>query len=176
MMARGSRYSVGSARQGRGGNTEAAVSEFPPVNERRLNMHLMAYWQALRGAAQHVTPDQFDPTPLGELWAHCFVVDANPGPTRMTFRHLGGKIAANSKASTDLATASEVPPKTLLALSLRGVPDVLQEKQPIVSSGEFTDFRDRHCLYRGILLPLGTSQDALRFVAGGARCKVTEAR
>ncbi|MDH3473104.1 MAG: PAS domain-containing protein [Rhodospirillales bacterium] len=175
-MARVLRYYFGSARQSHGGKTEAAVRRYPPVKERRLNMHLMGYWQALRGTAQQVTPDQFDPTPLGELWAHCFVVDADPSPARMTFRHLGSKIAANSGAAADLATASEVPPKTLLALSLRGVPDVLQEKQPIVSSGEFTDFCDRYCLYRSILLPLGTTQDAVRFVAGGARCKVVKAR
>lgn len=151
------------------------MSTYPPAHERRLNMHLMGYWQSLRGGRQYVTPEQFDPKPLGSLWAHCFVVDAHRDQAKMIFRHLGEEIAAASEAPTDLETASQVLQGTLLSVTLKSAEDVLLDRQPVVASGEFFDLHNRRHVYRSILLPLGESWDSIKFIAGGARCKLVEA-
>ena len=147
------------------------VKERSVVRERRLNMHLMAYWQELRGERDYVSPQDFDPAPLGDIWSDCFMVNAVERRSEMIFQHLGQKIALVSKVPADLWNASEVPEKTLLSTVLDTVPEVLVGRQPIVSGGEFEDFLGRRCLYRGILLPLGDDRQSLQCLVGGARCK-----
>ncbi len=144
------------------------------VNERRLNMHLMAYWQELRGSRDYVSPKEFDPAPLGDIWSDCFMVNAVERRNEMIFQHLGRQIALASKVPPDLWSASEVPEKTLLTTVLDSVPEVLTGQQPIVSGGEFKDFLGRRCLFRGILLPLGEDRQSLQCLVGGARCRAIE--
>ena len=141
------------------------------VSERRLNMHLMAYWQELRGKRDHVLPQDFDPAALGDIWSDCFMINAVERRNEMIFQHLGRKIALVSKVPADLWSASEVPEKTLLTTVLDSVPEVLTGHQPIVSGGEFEDFLGRRCLFRGILLPLGEDRQSLQCLVGGGRCK-----
>jgi hypothetical protein len=137
-------------------------------------MHLMGYWHALRGTRDFVTLEELEPASLGSLWAHCFVLNAAKQPSQMIFQHLGERIAAASKVPTDLWNASEIPQNTILAKILEISSEVLQEQQPLVSSGEFVDYRDRRCLYRGIVLPLGSSREAVEYLLGGGRCKIVD--
>ena len=144
------------------------------VEERRLNMHLMAYWQELRGKRDLVSPVDFDPSRLGDMWSDCFMVNAAERRNEMIFQHLGRKIALVSKVPADLWNASGVPDKTLLTAVLDTVPEVLAGRQPIVSGGEFEDFMGRRCLFRGIVLPLGEDRQSVQCLVGGARCKAVE--
>jgi hypothetical protein len=148
------------------------VDSLGDVNERRLNMRLMAYWQALRGEESHARVDHFDPDAVAGLWPHCFTIVPAANPNPATFVHVGDAIAADSGLPAGGLVVEDVPANTLLGKALHSMAEVLKVKYPIVDSGEFTDHLGRPSLYRSILLPLSDGCGAIALLVGGARCRV----
>lgn len=143
-----------------------------PLNERRINMRLMGYWQTLRGSGTHVPVEQFDPAAISDLWTHCFVIEPADNAKEASFRHIGDKIASDSKVDTDARKMSDVPDNTLLGLATRLTSEVLRINYPVVDSGEFEDSDGRRRLYRSILVPFSDKAGAVALLVGAARCTV----
>jgi hypothetical protein len=148
------------------------VDSHADVNERRLNMRLMAYWQGLRGKESHARIDHFDPDAVADLWPHCFTIVPAANPDPATFVHVGDAIAANSGLPAAGFVVEDIPADTLLGKALHSMAEVLTVKYPIVDGGEFTDHLGRPSLYRSILLPLSDDRGAITLLVGGARCRV----
>lgn len=141
----------------------------PRVNERRLNMRLMSYWQELRGEGRFAPAVRFDPEAVAEVWTHCFTMVPADKPEEAKLNHIGAAIAADSGLATEALAASDVPSNTLLGNALRLTAEVMKVRLPIVDSGDFTDCRGRRCLYRCILMPLSDTSGTISLLIGGAR-------
>jgi hypothetical protein len=147
---------------------EAKVDQNPRVHERRLNMRLMSYWRDLRGEGLYAPAVRFDPEVLADVWTHCFMVVPADKPEKARLDHIGTVLAADSGVAGEALAACDVPANTLLGNALRLVAEVMTIRYPIVDSGEFTDDRGRHCLYRCILLPLSGAGESISLLVGGA--------
>lgn len=143
----------------------------PQVSERRLNMRLMSYWQDLRGEESFAPAVRFDPEAVAELWPHCFTMVPADKPEDATLDHIGAAIAAASDLPAQALPASDVPTDTLLGAVLGLMAEVMKVRYPIVDSGDLTDRRGRHCLYRCILLPLTDTSGTISLLIGGARAR-----
>ncbi len=152
------------------GAKEAQGDPPSPLKERRINMRLMGYWQTLRGSDTHVPVERFDPAAISDLWAHCFVIEPAVEAGEASFRHIGEKIASDSKVAADARKVSDVPGNTPLGLATGLTSEVLRIKYPVVDSGEFQDSEGRRRLYRSILVPFSDKAGAITLLVGAARC------
>jgi len=155
-----------------GAAKEAKVAIPTPLSERRINMRLMGYWQTLRGSGADVPVERFDPAAISDLWAHCFVIELAGDSKDPSFRHIGEKIAFESRVDTEARKVSEVPDGTLLGMAARLTSEVKQIHFPVVDSGEFQDSEGRRRLYRSILVPFSDKAGAITLLVGAARCTV----
>ena len=155
-----------------GAADETKIVRGSPLNERRINMRLMGYWQALRGSDPHVPVERFDPSAISDLWAHCFVIDPADEAGEARFRHIGDKIASESSVGTEARKVSDVPGNTPLGLASSLTSEVLRINYPVVDSGEFEDNQGRRRLYRSILVPFIDEAGAISLLVGAARCTV----
>ena len=151
---------------------EAKVATPSPLNERRINMRLMGYWQALRGSSSQAPVERFDPAAISDLWTHCFVIEPADDTKDASFRHIGEKIASESRVDTGAHKVSEVPDGTLLGLAIRLTSEVQRINYPVVDSGEFQDSEGRRRLYRSILVPFCDKAGVIALLVGAARCTV----
>lgn len=142
------------------------------LNERRINMRLMGYWQNLRGSDPHVPVERFDPAAISDLWSHCFVIEPANDEKEASFRHIGDKIASESQVGTEARKVSDVPDNTPLGLASSLSSEVLRINYPVVDSGEFQDSDGRRRLYRSILVPFNDKAGAIALLVGAARCTV----
>ncbi len=151
---------------------EVNVIPCSPLNERRINMRLMGYWQNLRGSDAHVPVERFDPSAISDLWSYCFVIEPADDAGESSFRHIGDRIAAESMVDTETRKVSDIPGNTPLGIASSLASEVLRINYPIVDSGEFQDNEGRRRLYRSILVPFSDSAGAVTLLVGGARCTV----
>ena len=142
-----------------------------PVQERRLNMRLMGYWQELRAGASCPAASAFDPTDIGDVWGHCFSLEPGAAPQNWHFQHIGPALAKESGLKGDYKSNRDIPPGSLLHHMLQRLSGFDDGLQPIVNSGSFTTSEGRDCLYRAILLPFVSAPNVIDLVVGGARCK-----
>ncbi|MEM7224002.1 MAG: PAS domain-containing protein [Pseudomonadota bacterium] len=142
-----------------------------PVQERRLNMRLMGYWQELRAGASCPTAARFDPSDIADVWDHCFSLSQSDKGKDWVFRHIGPALAKESGLKCDYATSSQIPSGSLLHHMLQRLSVFDEGLQPIVNSGAFKTAEGRDCLYRAILLPFVGGSAKVELVVGGARCK-----
>ena len=142
-----------------------------PVQERRLNMRLMGYWQELRQAAGCPAVVSFDPALLADVWDNCFQLDLSQQPGAPRFQHIGDILAKDAALDVSCATTADLPQGNLLAKVLERLSAFEDGLQPIVDSGVHQDGAGRSCLYRSIMLPFTGESGDLRLVVGGARSR-----
>lgn len=147
------------------------AKKLPAIQERRINMRLMAYWQELRNDRGRALSSAFDPDEISDVWPNCFCLDPNADRSESEFRHIGEGIAADSGVPENCRRIKDVPRKTLMGQMLRHVPALLEGKTPVVESGRFTDKDKQKYLFRGILLPFTNGRGQIDMIIGGARYK-----
>jgi hypothetical protein len=151
------------------------VEERNLLRERRLNMRLMAYWWDKRGERRFPMLEEFDPAALSDIWASCFTLMPSDPLAGSRFDYIGEAIAETSRVGTTTRTLADLPGETLLEHATRAMDDVLEQKVPVIASGEFTVDGTATAVFRSILLPTSTDQTDIDHVIGGARCKVLKA-
>ena len=142
-----------------------------PVQERRLNMRLMGYWQELRAGTGCPAANAFVSSDIADVWGHCFSLVPGAGGEAWQFQHIGTALAKESGLKGDYESDRDIPPGSLLHHMLQRLSGFDDGLQPIVSSGTFTTSEGRDCLYRAILLPFVGKPNVIDLVVGGARCK-----
>lgn len=135
-------------------------------------MRLMAFWWDRRGQRRFPTLEDFDPEVLAVDWPNCFTLLPGNPLGKSLFNYIGAEIAKTSGVGEDMITLDQLTKDSLLDHATRNIKEVLEQKVPIVASGEFVDPRGRVVVFRGLLLPLSSDQINVDCLVGGARCKV----
>ena len=151
------------------------VEERGLLQERRLNMRLMAYWWDRRGERRFPMLEDFDPDALSDIWPNCFALTPDDPISRSAFEFIGSAIAEASAAGETIRTMGDLAADTLLDHATRTVEEVLEQKVPVIASGEFAVADGATAVFRSILLPTSSDQMNIDHLIGGARCKVRKA-
>ncbi len=151
------------------------VEERGLLRERRLNMRLMAYWWDRRGERRFPMLEDFDPDAVSDIWHNCFVLTPADPISRSAFDFIGETIAEASGTGETTMTLGGLAGDTLLGHATRTVAEVLKQKVPVISSGEFAVGDGATAVFRSILLPTSRDQMNVDHLIGGARCKVSKA-
>ncbi len=145
------------------------------LRERRLNMRLMAFWWDRRGDRRFPSLEDFDPEALADIWPHCFSLVAHDPPQKSVFRFIGDAVAETLSGVEGKITIDGLTKDSLLDHATRNIDEVLEQRVPAVTSGEYFDPAGNAIVYRSILLPFSSDQETIDSVVGGARCKVKRA-
>lgn len=138
------------------------------LEERRITLRLLAYWERKRGTRAMPLETDFDPADIADLWEYCFIAHTQKiGQPGYSFSYLGRAIAdvyhEGSASSGNGAVAS--PNMDILAA---GYKEVVEHAKPLVTEGELTNPHGDLFKYRQVLLPLGEN-GVVKAVFGGMR-------
>ncbi len=145
------------------------------LREQRLIMRLMAFWWDRRGNRRFPTLEDFDPEALADIWPHCFTLVVHDPPQKSVFRFIGNSIAESMSGAEGKITIDSLTKDSLLDHATRNIDEVLDQRVPVVTGGEYFDPRGNAVVFRSILLPFSSDQETIDSVVGGARCKIKRA-
>ncbi len=156
-------------------NEKGDLEQRTLLRERRLNMRLMAFWWDRRGDRRFPSLKDFDPEALADIWPHCFSLVAHDPPQKSVFRFIGDAIAESLSGAEGKITIDSLTKDSLLDHATRNIDRVLEQRVPVVTSGEYFDPGGNAIVFRGILLPVSSDQQTIDFIVGTARCKIKRA-
>ncbi|MGZ3247883.1 MAG: PAS domain-containing protein, partial [Croceibacterium sp.] len=152
------------------GEDESGRDAPPPSigqDERRMQVRAYNHWASLLEDRNFPAIDHLEPDNLPDFGPYSVLLDftgdiENPGIT-----YLGGELAKECDISTsDLKTLADVPSRSLLSRITDHYMQILANQAPIGFEAEFVNQRGSTILYRGILLPFSTDDEAIDFIYG----------
>ncbi len=145
------------------------------LRERRLIMRLMAFWWDRKSDRRFPTLEDFDPDSLADIWSHCFTLVSRDPPQKSVFRFIGKAVDDSLSGAEGKITIDSLTKDSLLDHATRNIDEVLEQRVPVVTSGEYFDPGGNAIVFRSILLPFSSDQETIDSVVGGARCKIKRA-
>ncbi|MCE2926075.1 MAG: PAS domain-containing protein [Rickettsiales bacterium] len=141
------------------------------VNERRITVRLMAYWEKLRAGRDMPREQDVDPDAISDLWDYCFLLNVKDmGKEGYQYTYLGPEIKkAYQGGLAEGDTNGLVSPNADRMADC--YMEIIHSKAPVVDEGEFRNIRGDMVKYRQCLLPLGEEGD-VKAVFGGMRYKI----
>ncbi len=132
-------------------------------------MQVRAYnhWASLLEDRNFPAVDHLEPDNLPDFGPYSVLLDFTGGIENPGITYLGGELAKECDISTsDLKTLADVPSRSLLSRITDHYMQILANQAPIGFEAEFVNQRGSTILYRGILLPFSTDDEAIDFIYG----------
>lgn len=154
--------------------TEPLPSEYGGSrDERRYSVKLFYYWDKLRGNRAFPCEDSINPDEIPEIWPHCYLIQTNDlkNRRRADFTYLGSEILRiyHDLLATEDANDFISPSTSHLSQNFWLV---IENKKPIMQSGQFPTSRGNTIKFRQCLLPLGNNDQEVMAIFGCARLKL----
>lgn len=130
------------------------------MDEKRLTVRLMDYWNRLRKDA--VVPDytHFRSGSIDDIWPNCMVLVAEPTGSHQNqfrFTYVGAKLEDVCGKDLSGQVAHQRLQSIVAATKIvRKIDEVYDTKAPVHDEGQFVNKRSKIVKYRAILLPFGT--------------------
>ncbi|GGD62393.1 hypothetical protein GCM10011411_23290 [Aurantiacibacter arachoides] len=133
-------------------------------------MQVRAYnfWASLLEDRNFPSIEDLDPTRLPDFGPHSVLLDFTDGVDDPSVTYVGDKLSAECATSTDRLPQrlSHVPPRSLLSRITDHYMQILANQSPIGFEAEFVNGTGATILYRGILLPFSSDDEAIDFIFG----------
>ena len=148
---------------------EAALEPPPsPVgqDERRMQVRAYNHWASLLDNRNFPSVEDLDPAALPDFGPFSVLLDFTGGIENPSIQYLGQQLAAECGASGPIHSLDDVPSRSLLSRITDHYMQILANQAPIGFEAEFVNQRAQTVLYRGILLPFSSDDDAIDFIYG----------
>lgn len=128
------------------------------MEEKRLTVRLMDYWQRLKKEAALPDYAHFRSGSIDDIWPNCMVLMAEPAASGQQFRfhYVGAKLedVCGKELSGQIAHQRM---QALVAATkiVRKIDEVYSSKLPVLDEGQFVNKKSKIVKYRAILLPFG---------------------
>jgi hypothetical protein len=132
-------------------------------------MQVRAYnhWASLLEDRNFPAIDALEPDNLPDFGPYSVLLDFTDGIENPGITYLGNELAGECDISvTELRTLADVPSRSLLSRITDHYMQILANQAPIGFEAEFVNQRGATILYRGILLPFSSDDEALDFIYG----------
>ncbi|MEG3180906.1 PAS domain-containing protein [Sphingomonas sp. LT1P40] len=145
------------------------------VNEHRLDigtderrMHVRAYnhWVSLLRGRAYPAIEDLDPESIIDFGPHSVLLDFSGGIENPAIRYLGRSLREECGVGADIVHVGEVPSRSLLSRLTDHYLQIIANRAPIGFEAEFVGQRGHNTLYRGILMPYSSDEDAIDFIYG----------
>jgi len=145
--------------------------EAPPYaigqDERRMQVRAYNHWAGLLEDRNFPAIDDLEPDNLPDFGPYSVLLDFTAGIDNPGIAYLGGQLAHECDISvTELKTLADVPSRSLLSRITDHYMQILANQAPIGFEAEFVNQRGSTILYRGILLPFSSDDEAIDFIYG----------
>ena len=149
---------------------EETVRELPPEeigkDERRMQVRAYNHWASLLGDATYPSIEYLEPHNLTDFAPNSVLLDFTAGVDDPAVQYLGDKLAQECGAEQPIQKLSDVPPRSLLSRITDHYMQILANQAPIGFEAEFVNQQGVTILYRGILLPFSSDDEAIDFIYG----------
>lgn len=159
----------GSAYDTEDDDDDMAVQAPPPAvgqDERRMQVRAYNFWASLLGTRQFPSADSLLAGRLPDFAANAVLLHFDNGIEDPAIALVGEALAAECDAGTAMHRLSDVPGRSLLSRITDHYLQIIANRAPIGFEAEFVNQRGRTILYRGILLPFSTDDDAIDYIYG----------
>jgi hypothetical protein len=152
------------------GEDESGRDAPPPgigQDERRMQVRAYNHWASLLEDRNFPAIDDLEPGNLPDFGPFSVLLDFTGGIEDPGITYLGDQLAQECDISvTELKTLADVPSRSLLSRITDHYMQILANQAPIGFEAEFVNQRGSTILYRGILLPFSTDDEAIDFIYG----------
>jgi len=135
-------------------------------DERRMQVRAYNHWAGLLEDRNYPAIEDLEPEKLTDFGPYSVLLDFTNGVDNPGISYLGDKLAAECDTDTEIETLADVPSRSLLSRITDHYMQILANQAPIGFEAEFVNQRGATILYRGILLPFSSDDDAIDFIYG----------
>jgi hypothetical protein len=145
--------------------------EAPPLSigqdERRMQVRAYNHWASLLEDRNFPAIEDLEPDNLPDFGPYSVLLDFTAGLENPGIAYLGDELAGECDISvTELKSLADVPSRSLLSRITDHYMQILANQAPIGFEAEFVNQRGATILYRGILLPFSSDDEAIDFIYG----------
>jgi hypothetical protein len=151
--------------------TEITEEEMPQGMERRLVLRLLSHWRTLCDDRDYPSFFDLDPSAIPDMWKNCFVLEIFEDGSEPRYRAMGEALTAQVDFSLKDQLISMSPEKSLPAVAVSFLKEVLAKGVPISRGDEYLKDDGTKVLYRSILLPMSDDGDTVNGILGAVNCR-----
>lgn len=146
-----------------------------PVQERRITLRLLGYWEKARGERLMPREQDINPGHIEDLWDHCFLIRLKDFKKEgYSYSYLGNAVKkAYHGGLSGADTAGLASPNALKLTDC--CKEIMHTRKPLVDEGEFHNGQGELVKYRQCLLPLGDGKN-VQAVFGGMLYRIFPAK
>lgn len=143
------------------------------MQEHRLTLRLMRYWELIRKGRTYPEIIQFNAAAVEEIWPYCFRVSVqSQAVPHYAYEYMGEVIAGlYGRDLTGMVVNRHM--KQFPGAVLHGKLDhVVASNEPLLDEGHFVTEQGKLIKYRACLLPFGNEKKGLTHIVVGLSCRV----
>jgi hypothetical protein len=148
---------------------EEPAMEAPPeigVDERRMHVRAYNYWVSLLDGRAYPSIQDINPHDLADFGPNSVLLDFSKSEHDPEVSFLGAALREECGLDADIHSIGQVPSRSLLSRLTDHYLQIIANCAPIGFEAEFVSQRGHNTLYRGILMPLSSSGEAIDFIYG----------
>jgi hypothetical protein len=146
------------------------VRHEPPAiigqDERRMQVRAYNHWASLLDNRNFPSIEDLDTDNLPDFGPFSVLLDFTGGIENPAILYLGDKLAEECGTDESIQALDDVPSRSLLSRITDHYMQILANQAPIGFEAEFVNQREATILYRGILLPYSSDDEAIDFIYG----------
>lgn len=150
----------------RGGESDAQVMAAVGSDERRMHVRAYNYWVSLLKGRAYPSVKDLEPSELADFGPHSVLLDFSAGIENPGVAYLGARLREECGIDQPIASIADVPSRSLLSRLTDHYLQIIANRAPIGFEAEFNGRRGHQTLYRGILMPFSSDDDAIDFIYG----------
>lgn len=136
------------------------------TDERRMHVRAYNYWVSLLNGRPYPTIEDLDPSNLADFGPNSVLLDFSAGIEDPKIRFLGRALREECDVDSSITRIANVPSRSLLSRLTDHYLQIIANRAPIGFEAEFVSQRGNNTLYRGILMPFSSNEDAIDFIYG----------
>jgi len=136
------------------------------TDERRMHVRAYNHWVSLLRGRAYPSIEDLDPESIADFGPHSVLLDFSGGIENPAIRYLGASLREECGVTSLITHVGEVPTRSLLSRLTDHYLQIIANRAPIGFEAEFVGQRGHNTLYRGILMPYSSDEDAIDFIYG----------
>ncbi len=136
------------------------------TDERRMHVRAYNHWVSLLRGRAYPAIEDLNPESIVDFGPHSVLLDFSGGIENPAIRYLGRSLREECGVGADITHVGEVPSRSLLSRLTDHYLQIIANRAPIGFEAEFVGQRGHNTLYRGILMPYSSDEDAIDFIYG----------
>ncbi len=136
------------------------------TDERRMHVRAYNHWVSLLKGRAYPSIEDLNPSNIADFGPHSVLLDFSMGIDDPAIQFLGRALREECGVDSSIKHISQVPGRSLLSRLTDHYLQIIANRAPIGFEAEFVGQRGHNTLYRGILMPFSSDDDAIDFIYG----------